>query len=80
MLVLRRWSLPTDKAMFGFHLEVQNGRISIGALVVHERAKKVLAPAHHYLRCSVGEPNRLHVGIGCGSFYLHAVLRVSSQR
>jgi hypothetical protein len=75
MLVLRRWSLPTDKAMFGFHLEVQNGRISIGALVVHERAKKVLAPAHHYLRCSFGEPNRLHVWVRGSAFHLYAVLR-----
>jgi hypothetical protein len=43
-------------------------------LVVHERAEKVLAPADYYLRCSVGEPNRLHVGFRRRTVHLHAVL------
>jgi hypothetical protein len=49
-------------------------------LVVHEGTEKVLALADYYLHCSIGELDRIHVGLGCSAFYLYAILRVSSEQ
>src|SRR5438445_11052089 len=56
------------------------GRVSFGALVFHERAKKILASADPPLPCYAGRPDSIHIGFRCRTLHLHAFLKQLAVR
>jgi hypothetical protein len=49
-------------------------RVSFGALVFHERAKKILASADYPLPCYAGRADSFHIGFRGRALHLHALL------
>ena len=63
-----------------FARRLSYGRVSFGALVFHERAKKILAPADHPLPCYAGRPDSIHIGFRRRTLHLHAFLKQLAVR
>ncbi len=67
-------------AHFLYSRRLSYGRVSFGALVFHERAKKILASADHPLPCNAGRPDSIHIGFRRRTLHLHAFLKQLAVR
>ena len=69
-----------SQLIFLYSRRLSYGRVSFGALVFHERAKKILASADHPLPCYAGRPDSIHIGFRRRTLHLHAFLKQLAVR
>ena len=74
-----RSALTALSSLF-FARRLSYGRVSFGALVFHERAKKILASADHPLPCYAGRSDSIHIGFRRRTLHLHAFLKQLAVR